>query len=186
MKMIPTYMSWYYSKNGTQLGPVPEEELLAKVSSGEVAARDLVWKEGMPDWKPLAQVEEFKSAGPVPVAPVQGPLAAVGNVPLQQPPAVLTGQVISPAVPNYMTLSIVATVLGFLLCWLIAMPLGIVAIVYSSKVEGLQRMGDLPGAVAASATAKTWMICSFACSALVVVVSVIFFAIVLLGGFANM
>ena len=49
-------MSWYYSKNGTQLGPVTEQELKAKGGSGEVLATDLVWKEGMPDWLPFGQL----------------------------------------------------------------------------------------------------------------------------------
>ena len=61
------------------------------------------------------------------------------------------------------------TVLGALTCWMVAMPLGIVAIVYAAKVDGLQRSGDIPGAVSASKSAKGWMIGSFACFALFVI-----------------
>jgi hypothetical protein len=46
-------MSWYYSKNGTQVGPIAEDELSAKIKSGEVSSTDLIWQEGMPDWKSL-------------------------------------------------------------------------------------------------------------------------------------
>jgi hypothetical protein len=47
---------WYYSKSGRQLGPVPESELSRLAASGEIdPATDLVWREGMDDWKPASQ-----------------------------------------------------------------------------------------------------------------------------------
>lgn len=62
---------WYYSKNGMQLGPLSQEELASKATSGEVLASDLIWREGMTDWKPMAQVAEFQnSSGPVMPPPV--------------------------------------------------------------------------------------------------------------------
>ncbi len=53
-------MQWYYSKNGTQLGPVEESELRAKLGSGEISAADLVWRDGMSDWLAAARVAELK------------------------------------------------------------------------------------------------------------------------------
>jgi Interferon-induced transmembrane protein/GYF domain 2 len=138
-------MSWYYSKNGMQLGPVAEEELKAKGISGELLATDLVWKEGMADWKPLGQVPEFQGSGIVPQVPQYG---ATGSVPIPQPAAYPAGY--NPQVPNYLWQSIVATVL----C---CMPFGVVAIVYAAKVDGLVARGDIAGANAASKTAKTWV-----------------------------
>ncbi|MGF1679496.1 MAG: DUF4339 domain-containing protein [Candidatus Methylacidiphilales bacterium] len=45
---------WYYAVNGQQRGPVDESELKRMLSRGEVRADDLVWKDGMEDWKPLS------------------------------------------------------------------------------------------------------------------------------------
>ncbi len=180
--MIRAVMSWYYSKNGTQLGPISQEELLAKVRSGEVTPSDLVWKEGMPDWKPSGQVTEFQTTSVVsPTAP-QYPANSMGSVPIPQPPAGLPGYPAHQTIPNHMVSSIIATVIGAILCWLVALPLGIVAIVFSSKVEALQLRGDIAGAMSASTTAKTWMICSFACSALLLVGFVV---LLLIGAFSN-
>jgi len=54
-----------------------------------------------------------------------------------------------------MAWAIVSTILGFCLCCP-ALITGIVAIVFSSKVNGLLNQGDLDGARRASAQAKTW------------------------------
>ena len=154
-------MSWYYSKNGTQLGPVTEEELKAKASSGEVLATDLIWKEGMADWKPYGQVPEFYPGGMLSKVPAPG---AMGSVPMPQPSAYPAGY--APQIPNYLWQSIVATVL----C---CMPFGVVAIVFSAKVDGLVARGDIAGANAASKSAKTWMSVAVGCGLLVVVLYVI-------------
>ena len=52
-------------------------------------------------------------------------------------------------IPNYLWQSIVVTIFC---CW----PFGIPAIVYAAKVDGLKARGDIAGAMAASASAKTW------------------------------
>ena len=59
-------------------------------------------------------------------------------------------------VPNYLAWSIVVTVLSLCLCCIIGTIPGIVAIVFSAKVNTLLGQGDLAGAQRASNTAKTW------------------------------
>jgi hypothetical protein len=145
MENISADMSWYYSKNGTQLGPISSEELKGKAGSGEIFATDLVWKEGMADWQPFGQVAELQVGGVVAQAPSRG---SMGSVPIPQPAAYPSGY--NPQIPNYLWQSIVATVL----C---CMPFGVVAIVYAAKVDGLVARGDLAGANAASKSAKTWL-----------------------------
>ena len=54
-------MQWYYSKNSTQLGPVPDADFRAKLASGEVGASEMVWREGMTDWVPVSTVPEFSA-----------------------------------------------------------------------------------------------------------------------------
>lgn len=59
------------------------------------------------------------------------------------------------SVPNHLAWSIIATVLATCLCCPLGL-VGIVAIVFSNKVNTLLRQGDIAGAQRASATAKTW------------------------------
>lgn len=168
---------WYYTKVGLQQGPVPENELLQKIRRGEIGGSNLVWHEGMAEWTPLSRMPELMGAPPavtetsVPSVslekpqPSLPPRESVGNVPLPQPPA-YHGNYVAPVIPTYMWQSVVATVVGLPFCCILAFPFGIVAIVFAGKVEGLRVQGDIFGATTASNNAKTWMIISFACSAL--------------------
>jgi hypothetical protein len=142
-------MQWYYSKNGTQLGPVTEADLKAKLASGEVLPTDLVWKDGMANWQPASNVPELGPVSALSLAKPGNPSAL--NSPYQPPhssPAPIFG---GPEIPNYLWQSIVVTILC---CW----PFGIPAIVYAAKVDSLKSRGDFHGAMAASASAKTWCI----------------------------
>jgi Interferon-induced transmembrane protein len=60
-------------------------------------------------------------------------------------------------VPNHLVWAIVSTVLATCLCCPLGL-LGIVAIVFSSKVNSLLQQGDVDGARRASNNAKTWCI----------------------------
>ena len=59
------------------------------------------------------------------------------------------------AVPNHLAWAIISTVLATCLCCPLGL-IGIVAIVFSNKVNTLLRQGDIAGAQRASSTAKTW------------------------------
>ena len=61
---------WYYTQGGAQLGPVPQETIVGLVSSGQLSASENVWRDGMPSWVPLEQVDAFRSAIIVPVVNV--------------------------------------------------------------------------------------------------------------------
>lgn len=49
-------MQYFVGKNGQQLGPFSEEQIKSRVASGEFAGTDLIWKEGMAAWEPIATV----------------------------------------------------------------------------------------------------------------------------------
>jgi uncharacterized RDD family membrane protein YckC len=49
-------MSWYYAREGRQVGPVSEAELQAQVAAGVVRPDTLVWREGMASWQPYGGV----------------------------------------------------------------------------------------------------------------------------------
>ena len=60
------------------------------------------------------------------------------------------------AVPNHLAWAIIATVLSLCFCCIVGTIPGVVAIVFSNKVNTLLRTGDVAGAQRASASAKTW------------------------------
>jgi uncharacterized RDD family membrane protein YckC len=61
-------MTWYYSEQGQQLGPVDQNAFDELVASGRIQPTTLVWNSEMPDWKPLSEV-----------APAPGPTAFCGE-----------------------------------------------------------------------------------------------------------
>ena len=81
-------------------------------------------------------------------------------------------------IPNYLAFSIIATVLATCLCCPLGL-IGIVAIVFSSKVNTLLNQGDIEGARRASAQAKTW---SWVAAALAIIGLLINIAMFATGG----
>ncbi|MBL7500717.1 CD225/dispanin family protein [Frankia sp. CNm7] len=75
-------------------------------------------------------------------------------------------------IPNYLWQSIVTTVL----CCL---PAGIVALVYSTRVQPKQQMGDIQGALEASKKAKTWCIVSVSAAGAILLLYVVIWVIIL-------
>lgn len=55
---------WFYSDGEERLGPVTQDSLRELLQSGKVKATDLVWTEGMPDWKTVNEVPELRSLLP--------------------------------------------------------------------------------------------------------------------------
>ena len=180
--MIPAVMSWYYSKMGLQQGPVPEDELKTKIRRGEIDGTNLVWKEGMAEWKPLSQVPGLMAPAQIVSDPLSPPEVSLeqplqefsspgqgGNVPLPQPPAYY-GNYVAPHIPSHMVASIVVLVLScismLIICIPIGLPFAIVAVVFATKVDSLKVQGDVVAAQAASRNAKIWMIIAYVMAAL--------------------
>ncbi len=55
-------MKWHYSHDGTQQGPVTEDEIKGMISAGNVKPSDLVWCDGMAGWEPVSSVAELMPA----------------------------------------------------------------------------------------------------------------------------
>lgn len=49
-------VEWYYAHDGQQSGPFSVEEFQRLASDRKLQPDDLVWKEGMADWKPASSV----------------------------------------------------------------------------------------------------------------------------------
>ncbi len=52
-------MKWYYESNGQPHGPVDESELRQLIEDGKLLGDSLVWRQGMLDWTPLKDVNDF-------------------------------------------------------------------------------------------------------------------------------
>jgi Interferon-induced transmembrane protein/GYF domain 2 len=128
-------MSQYYYTDGKErFGPFSVEELQDK----NLTPDTLVWKEGLVDWVPARNLQDLQSlfdmSAPFP-PPVGMPLS---NQVAQAPPK------------NWLIESILVTIL----CCL---PLGIVGIIYASRVDTLWKNGQWDEAYKASQEAGKWV-----------------------------
>jgi uncharacterized RDD family membrane protein YckC len=80
---ILSFMQYFIGKNGQQLGPFGEEQIRARLASGEFSNSDLMWREGMAAWEPIGQVLgnpylPTAHLGASPMFSAQRPLADLG------------------------------------------------------------------------------------------------------------
>lgn len=133
---------YYINASGAQAGPISPEQF----AYYGVTANTKVWCDGMPDWTPAGNVPELRQLF-APQPPQYG----------QQQPYGQPGGYYQPQCPsNYLVWSILST----LLCCL---PLGIVAIIYSTKVDSAWNAGNFGEAQKASSQAKTFNTISLVC-----------------------
>lgn len=50
---------WYYSQGGQKKGPVDSQQLRQLAKSGELHPDDLLWKDGMAEWKPAKEAKKL-------------------------------------------------------------------------------------------------------------------------------
>ena len=76
---------WHYTNDGSQQGPVSASELKQLAASGSLSPSDLVWKEGMAEWKPASSVKGLFLS---PATPGKLP----PTTPAKQPPPIQPNQ----------------------------------------------------------------------------------------------
>ncbi len=72
---------WHYSKNGQALGPVSSAQLKELASTGQLLPSDLIWKEGLAEWKVAGSVKGLFAEPPATVPPPLPQNLANENVP---------------------------------------------------------------------------------------------------------
>jgi uncharacterized protein (TIGR00266 family) len=78
---------WWMAIDGHQVGPLGAEEVRSQLAGGSVTPRTLVWRSGMPGWKPLDEVPELGGAPPaqVDLDPGESAVAEAGAMMFVQP-----------------------------------------------------------------------------------------------------
>lgn len=54
--------NWYYVQNGRQAGPVTADFLRGLIEAGALGSPDIIWREGMAEWQPIASIGEFAAS----------------------------------------------------------------------------------------------------------------------------
>jgi uncharacterized RDD family membrane protein YckC len=73
-------MSWYYASRGERQGPVSEEDFARLVADRTVSDETLVWKVGMPGWRPWREIQPATVLPPPLPATAGGLRAPVSTV----------------------------------------------------------------------------------------------------------
>jgi predicted Zn finger-like uncharacterized protein len=67
----PLEDAWHVVIDGASIGPLERAELMRRRAAGDITSDALVWREGLPDWKLLGEIDELGVETPVaPVAPL--------------------------------------------------------------------------------------------------------------------
>lgn len=75
-------MDYYVYRNDQQTGPYSAEQISAMLSDGQLGSEDLVWHDGITDWKPIRDL--FPPGHPTPpAAPVMPPSPASASSPVK-------------------------------------------------------------------------------------------------------
>jgi hypothetical protein len=80
-------MTWFYAAGSEQRGPVDEAALDRLIAAGEIGPDTLVWRAGMPEWRPLREARTGAIVGEAAAQAAQAPAAAVRPQPTIDPVA---------------------------------------------------------------------------------------------------
>lgn len=141
-------MNYWVIYNGIKLGPMSLEQIRAM----RLPADTPVWHTGLPAWVKAADVVAIADTLRLPAQPSHSSV----STPAFFQPAVQTSEpkpFRPPMPPTYLAWSIIA----LLLCCLIP---GVIALIYSARVEPRYNSGDYIGARKASESAQMWIIIS--------------------------
>ncbi|MDB4554226.1 GYF domain-containing protein [Akkermansiaceae bacterium] len=155
---------WYYGQGSQQAGPIDEATMRSRIAAGQVGPADLVWREGMAEWLPLAQVAELASASAADASPYATP--GTNPVAAQQ-------QYYAPAAPTsgLAIASMVCGILSIILCYVNAI-VGIPAVICGHMA--MKRIKASQGQIAGQGMALAGLICGYI-GIVIQVITIVFF-----------
>lgn len=137
---------FYIDSEGNQKGPLKLDELRVE----RIKKENLVWTEGMPEWKRAYELVELKTL-------FEEPATSYNRYETTPPPYQQTEPINLPIMPKtWMVESILVTILPFVFCGNVLSLIGIAAIVNASKVESLFNSGLFDQSKEASNNAARW------------------------------
>jgi hypothetical protein len=145
---------WYYTRGGQQSGPVSFQQLQQLAGSGQIAAGDLVWQEGMANWSAASTIPGLMAGGGGAAAAAATP-AAYPQQPQYAPPAgaAYGGPTMGYATPGMAAggqsfekdarTAMILGIVGIFCCGII---LGPIALIQGMKAKkNMQASGNLTG-----------------------------------------
>jgi len=143
-------MDYHLARNGQQLGVMSDAQIRQGLNDGTVQTTDILWTDGMTDWKPVSEVFKGQAASPaIPTIPV-----------MTRPVSVLPMSTATPPATGLAITSLVMGILGFATCGLTS----IVAIVCGHIAKS--RIKSSSGTMGGSGMALTGLILGYICIAL--------------------
>lgn len=138
-------IQWYYGSSAGQHGPVPEDEIRAMIAAGGIGPQTLVWREGMPGWRPLVSTPEFSGQVGAALSSFHG-----GAVGVYQGMAAQTS--------GLAVASMVCGIVGYLTCYLVGV-FGIPAVICGHMA--LSRIATSPFPIGGRGMAITGLILGY-------------------------
>jgi GYF domain 2 len=78
--MAATDRRWYLSRDGQQYGPFSDSDLARFQGTGQLQPTDLVWREGLADWRPAADLLGSRDRDSVRAQPTPAKRKAASNL----------------------------------------------------------------------------------------------------------
>lgn len=68
--------AWWYVEKDQKIGPIEQGDLTRLIHGGKIGSKTMLWKEGMPSWLPLDEIEELRALKAAVPPPLSTPVAA--------------------------------------------------------------------------------------------------------------
>ncbi len=183
---------YFVGKDGKQTGPYSVEQLRDMVTRGELAEKDLVWAEGMSEWKPASSLEglfgpvnDTSTLGlggslnnPPPVPSYQPTQGGLTTNPFQPPQTMVGGGNNFPnsGAPKTNSMALTGMILGIFsltlgMCCCYGLPFSVAGIIFS--IMGLSQLKEKPEGQTGRGMALAGLWCSIGS----IVVAILLFAL---------
>lgn len=129
---------WFYGDGGQQVGPIDESALHALIASGRIGPATLLWREGMPKWMSL------------------GELNAAGGIYLSTAPQFPGAGMMNPVTSGLAITSLICGIVGLATCLVF---MGIPAVICGHLA--MRQIENAPALVVGRGMAMAGLVCGY-------------------------